>query len=195
MSDSNIFYYDQNALEFFQSTVDLDMSPLVNRFTKHLPKYAHILDVGSGSGRDSKTFLDREFQVTSIDPSKKLAKLASHHIGQTVYTIDASFVVEVSKYDGIWASGSLVHLEQSDLQYSLNRLSTSLKPNGILFMSFRYGDHKTREGGRTFVHLNEDRLKKILADISELTLVEYWVDDDVRSDKPHPWFNTLLRKS
>ena len=54
----SIDYYNQHADEFFANTVNVDMTELYQKFTKHLPNNAKVLDAGCGSGRDSKAFLD-----------------------------------------------------------------------------------------------------------------------------------------
>lgn len=38
---------------------------------------AHIIDLGCGSGRDSKAFINKGYKVTAVDGSKELAKIAS----------------------------------------------------------------------------------------------------------------------
>ena len=44
--------------------------------------HAHILDLGCGSGRDSKAFLQQGYKVTAMDGSQVLCQLASETIGQ-----------------------------------------------------------------------------------------------------------------
>ena len=57
MSGANIDYYEQNAEEFFASTVLVDMATLHSRFfLAKIPSGGHILDAGCGSGRDAKAF-------------------------------------------------------------------------------------------------------------------------------------------
>ena len=45
-------YYDINAKEYIESTINCDMSLHYQKFLKYLPKTGKILDVGFGSGRD-----------------------------------------------------------------------------------------------------------------------------------------------
>ena len=44
-------YYEHNAQSFFAATVDVDMSPLYQRFLPLLPPAGRILDAGCGSGQ------------------------------------------------------------------------------------------------------------------------------------------------
>ena len=46
-----------------------------------LPVGSRILDFGCGSGRDAKYFLEKGYQVTAIDGSAELCRLASEFTG------------------------------------------------------------------------------------------------------------------
>ena len=51
-------YYKDNSQEFFDSTINADVNPLYDHFLKYVPNNGYILDLGCGSGRDTKAFLD-----------------------------------------------------------------------------------------------------------------------------------------
>ncbi len=85
---SAIDYYNENAKEYFDKTFKLDMSPIYSEFLSELRPKDRILDVGCGSGRDSKYFLEHGYDVVSIDGSFELAKLASAYIGKEVIVRD-----------------------------------------------------------------------------------------------------------
>ena len=70
-------YYDENAQEFFDGTVNADMSKHHEEFLKYIPENGHILDAGCGSGRDTKIFKDLGYEVTAIDGSLEMCRLAS----------------------------------------------------------------------------------------------------------------------
>ena len=70
-------YYRQNAEPFFSATVQVDMTPLHERFLATLPAGARILDAGCGSGRDAKAFAERGHAVAAFDASPELARLAA----------------------------------------------------------------------------------------------------------------------
>ena len=74
-------YYNSNADQFFASTIEADISELRNRFTQYLKQGDYILDLGCGSGRDTKAFLDQGFSVDAIDGSEELCKKASEYTG------------------------------------------------------------------------------------------------------------------
>lgn len=61
-----LFYYNQNARSFAESTISVDFSETQNRFLTKLAPNAHILDFGCGSGRDTKYFLEKGWIYTSF---------------------------------------------------------------------------------------------------------------------------------
>ena len=137
--NQTIQYYDQNAADFVENTRNVDFHVMQDEFIEGLPAGAKILDLGCGSGRDTKYFLEHGYRVDAIDGSAELCALASEYTGiqvkcQLFQELDASEV-----YDGIWACSSLLHLSYGELDEVLYRIEKALKPQGILYMSFKYG--------------------------------------------------------
>ena len=77
----SIEYYNNKADDFFESTIDVNMQDLYDRFEEHLMPQGHVLDAGCGSGRDTKYFLDKGYVVDAFDASEELVRLASEHTG------------------------------------------------------------------------------------------------------------------
>ncbi len=63
-------YYKENAKQYFDSTLHVDMSYLQNYFLSHLPHKGEIIDIGCGSGRDSKFFMAKGYQVLPLEPAE-----------------------------------------------------------------------------------------------------------------------------
>lgn len=103
-------YYNQNATRFYAATVSVEFTATQQRFLSYLPASASILDFGCGSGRDTKAFLDQGYQVEAIDGSEELCKLATRYTGIQVRHILFQDLNAISKYDGIWACSSILHL-------------------------------------------------------------------------------------
>ena len=57
------------------------MHPTQERFLRLLDANTSILDFGCGSGRDTKYFLEKGYQVTATDGAAELCRLASEFTG------------------------------------------------------------------------------------------------------------------
>ena len=84
-----IDYYQQNAGEFFNGTINVDMSNIYQHFTNDLSTGSLVLDAGSGSGRDSKAFLDMGYKVDAFDASSEMVKRASEYTGLDVLNMQS----------------------------------------------------------------------------------------------------------
>ncbi|MFA2944075.1 class I SAM-dependent methyltransferase [Acinetobacter pittii] len=132
-------YYNQNATEFFNTTLNVDMESLYQAFIQYLPQDAFILDLGCGSGRDTLAFKRKGYRVEALDYLKELVALASQQTGQQVRLESFYDLSDQSKFDGIWECASLLHCERHRLDEVIGKLITALKPNGMLYMLFKYG--------------------------------------------------------
>lgn len=187
-------FYDQNAAEFFASTIDVDMSPLYGNFLPLVPKGGHILDAGCGSGRDAKHFLQCGYRVTALDASQTLCDLASEHIGQNVYCMHFNEMAWQRRFDAVWACASLLHVPQTQLPTAFSHLIRALKPNGVMYASFKYGHGERQKDGRHFTDMNEDSIAELISQTDHLDLMAQWLTEDRRPDRVETWINILLRK-
>ena len=186
-------FYDANAPTFFRNTVDVDMSPLYAPFLRHLAPGAHILDAGCGSARDALAFKRLGYRVSAFDASPELAALASTHLGHPVAVLTFQELDWQDEFDAIWACASLLHVGRDQLPEVFARLARALKPNGILYCSFKHGRGERLEGGRHFTDLDEDGLAELLHITPQLRLLETWQSPDQRPGREHQrWLNALL---
>ena len=70
--DTTIEYYNQNADRFVQDTISVNFISMQERFLEKIPSGSRILDFGCGSGRDTKYFLEKGYQVTATDDSEEI---------------------------------------------------------------------------------------------------------------------------
>jgi SAM-dependent methyltransferase len=178
---STIGYYDAHAAEFCGNTVAVDVSALYVPFLLELPAGGRILDAGCGSGRDSLAFLKKGYRVVSMDASREMVAAATKHTGQQAMLLAFDAIDFDNEFDGIWACGSLVHIARQDLSSVLARFSRALKPNGVAYLSFKYGDSERMEGERFFDDLNETMLGNFLRGHPELEVVRVWITNDLRN--------------
>lgn len=79
--DDTLQYYNQHAKAYVDSTRDVEFSQTQERFLQYLEPGARILDFGCGSGRDTKYFRNRGFQVEAVDGSAEFVRIASEYTG------------------------------------------------------------------------------------------------------------------
>ena len=192
--NQTIQYYNQNAAAFVENTRNVDFHPIQDEFLEKLPDGACILDLGCGSGRDTKYFLERGYEVDAIDGSKELCTMASEYTGIPVKCQLFQEFDEVEKYDGIWACSSLLHLSLGELDEVLYRIEKALKPQGILYMSFKHGVFEGERNGRYFLDLTEEKLEQLLKKHTSLQQLRNFLTEDVRPDREERWLNLFLKK-
>jgi SAM-dependent methyltransferase len=186
-------YYENNAKAFVESTLRVDMQTLYQRFLPLLPERAYILDAGCGSGRDAKTFIERGYQVTAFDASAEIAALAEKEIGQPVQVQRLQDIQYQNQFDGIWACASLLHVPAKELPDVFRRLARALKPNGVIYCSFKYGQAEYEKQGRWFTDLDEAGLRVLVDEIEELAIKGLWVTADRRPGRGQElWLNGIL---
>lgn len=193
--NKTINYYNENAKTFVEGTVSVDFSDIQTKFINKLNDNAKILDFGCGSGRDTKFFLENGFDVEAIDGSEELCKFASEYTGINVKHMYFQQLDEVSKYDAVWACSSILHLSYDELIDVMKKIVDSLKPNGLFYTSFKYGDFEGDRNGRYFINMDETRISSLLENIEHLQIEEMWITTDVRPNRgEEKWINIFMRK-
>lgn len=193
--NNTIKYYNKNADKFVQETLSVNFTLIQERFLSKLPIDAYILDFGCGSGRDTKYFLDKGYQVEAIDGSVELCKMARKYTKIYVKQMLFEELEEFEKYDGIWACSSILHLDKSILKDVLKKMSVALKVNGIIYTSFKYGNFEGERNGRYFTNFTVESFRKYIQELPELQIEEYWITNDMRPGKDEEkWLNLILRK-
>ena len=194
--DKTIEYYNQNADMFAQGTRLVDFTIVQERFRKMLPVGSRILDFGCGSGRDTKYFLEKGYQVAATDGSAELCRLAGSFTGIKVKEMLFQELDEIGVYDGIWACSSILHLPKQELLPVIRKMCDALKDNGVIYTSFKYGDFEGERNGRYFTDFTEDTFDKFIKVMQELTIEEEWITSDVRPGRgEEKWLNLILRKN
>ena len=189
-------YYQQHADRFFTETVTVDMSALYQPFVAHLKPGARILDAGCGSGRDAKAFHEMGYDVEAFDASAELVALARQHSGLPVEQKRFEEGSTVERYNGIWCCASLLHVPLAELPEVMSRLARALKPDGVWYLSFKYGSGEREKDGRVFTDMDEIKLNDLIADLENIVLLDTWITGDKRPERQNEkWLNSLLRKN
>ena len=189
-------YYNKNSEEYFNSTLNVDMTNTYKEFLKLVPEGGKILDLGCGSGRDSMNFMKLGYEVTAVDGSKELAKKASVLLGKEVIVSTFEELELKEKFHGIWACASLLHIKREDLKTVLNNLYNNLEDNGVFYMSFKYGEKEYVDDKNRYFNCFTD--ESIIGFINENTkyniLGLYITEDKLGRVNEVKWVNLICNK-
>ena len=189
-------YYNKNAQQFSKETISVDFTKTQDRFLNYLTDKGYILDFGCGSGRDTKYFLDKGFQVKAVDGSKELCRLAAEYTGIKVGQMLFEDLDEKEIYDGIWACSSILHLPKTESTGVIGKMCAALKASGIIYTSFKYGEYEGERNGRYFTDFTIENFRKFIQNIDSVKIEEYWITGDVRQGRgEEKWLNLILRKN
>ena len=89
----------------------------------------------------------------------------------------------------------MIHCERNRLAEVLQKMLRVLKPHGVIYMSFKYGDSDREKDGREFTDLNEQQAQELLAQFDQVSLVQQWITVDKRPDRVEQWLNLLWKKN
>ena len=189
-------YYNKNSEEYFNSTLNVDMTNTYKEFLKLVPEGGKILDLGCGSGRDSMNFMKLGYEVTAVDGSKELAKKASVLLGKEVIVNTFEELELKEKFHGIWACASLLHIKREDLKIVLNNLYNNLEDNGVFYMSFKYGEKEyVDDKNRYFNCFTDESIIGFINENTKFNILDLYITEDklgrVNEGK---WVNLICNK-
>jgi SAM-dependent methyltransferase len=193
--EDTIRYYDKHADEYVRNTVGVEMDSLYKPFLNLIPDGGKILDAGCGSGRDTKAFLQRGYEVVAIDASKAMAEAAESVTGLSVSVLKIQDIEFQDEFDGIWACASLLHVPRPELNDVFERFDRALRSEGVCYASFKEGSgDRIDEKGRLFTDMNDKGIREIIGSHPLLEEVQLWHTDDLRPERQDRWTNLLVRK-
>lgn len=187
-----IDWYDNNADKYSLDTRDKKFSDTAKSFLDKISiDTPRVLDAGCGDGRDSATLASFGAQVTGIDISKGLIKVAKK-LHSDIEFVHGNFIelpFSNETFDGVWAHASLVHLETiDDVRNTLREFKRVLKTNGwvYIYVKEQLGNEKTEvvsdklsNHDRFFRYYKSEELKGLLEETG------FKVDEVVREEDVH----------
>lgn len=195
IKEKTIDFYNVNAVSYFNSTVDVDMSEAYNRFVKYVKPQGTIMDIGAGSGRDIKYFMKAGFKVYGIDASEELCRLSAEYTGAKITCQTIQDWIPHMQYDGVWANASLIHLSIEEVAVFIQRLPRILSDTGVLYISLKEGLHEgIDEKGRYFNGVSADNISSALLTVKGLSILESWISEDTLLRANIKWRNIIIGK-
>lgn len=194
--NSTIEYYNNNAVAYFENTSQAHLQELYDKFLRYIPAGGSIMDLGCGSGRDVKWFIDHGYDAYGLDASEQLTRIACKKLQIPIELGAIEDWIAVDPFDGIWCCASIMHLGAEDIEQFFCNLQFNLKQNGILFMSVKTGIETGIDNyGRYFKDFEETDIHELLARHPELKLKEIWYTEDKLTRDTFKWLNVLIMRT
>lgn len=195
MKNTTIEYFNEKAEKCFQDAFTITERTNQDHFLSLLDPGASILDFGCGSGRDTAYFREKGFTVTPTDGSEGMCRFASEYLKTPVRLLEFNELDDVEMYDGIYASASIMHLEYEKLLEVFPKMIRALKPGGIIYVSFKYGEEDGFLGKRYYCYMNEKRFAEMMAQFEELSIEEQGIfGNEHPGQMDFRWLWATLRK-
>lgn len=143
-----IEYYSNNAHQLIEQYDSIKFEDVHKEIVDLLQNHSiKVLDIGSGSGRDSNWFASKDHKVTAIEPAKNLRiNAAIKYPSSNIEWIDdslpnlASTLALGSKYELIWLSAIWMHIPPDKRKVAFSNIIKLLDKNGLIMISLRHGN-------------------------------------------------------
>jgi SAM-dependent methyltransferase len=205
-------FYNNNATELAQQYLSKTFDEVHKSWSQFLPSIienpnARILDLGAGSGRDSKYFAElaanthnekNNIQILAAEPAKELSIIGQKTTqGLNIKWLEDSLPAlsnvtqqEIS-FDLILLSAVWMHIPPSDRARSIRKLANLLKPGGKLVISLRHGQTEQECKQRKMHHVCADELKQLATDVGLFTKLETAKEED-KLGRNHVFWQTVV---
>ncbi len=186
-------YYNRNYKSYIIETESIDMSFFYEIFLKNVKPQGLILDLGAGSGRDSRYFLSKGFNVYAIDSSTAMVKHMKSFMGDNVQQEAIETFDPVTKFDGIWASASLLHIDKIEIEKVISKYVDVLNKKGVFYMSFKKGSTEYVDDGRYFNCYDIYSLEKMLSHFNNIEIIELFESEQTKGNHTQTWVNAIIQ--
>jgi SAM-dependent methyltransferase len=154
---STIEYYDAIAGKSFDEWFDNDaLLPSLSRFVSLLGPSPELLDLGCGTGGESKRLIGLGARVTGVDLSAASIALARAHVpgGRFLLMDILELDFPEASFDGIVEAGVLFHFDSGRQESILASLSRLLRAGGKFLSYYPEGNYEGIDsflvGGREY---------------------------------------------
>jgi SAM-dependent methyltransferase len=138
-----------------------------------------LLEIGAGTGRDSKFFQDQGLDVVCIDLSPAMVELCKQK-GLTAYVMDmADIQLPAGSFEAVYSMNSLLHLTKAEFPLVLRNIDRLLKTDGVVFIGMYGGrDHEgvwendSYHPKRFFSFFTDERLKQEVEKVFDIISFE-----------------------
>jgi len=138
-----------------------------------------LLEIGAGTGHDSKFFQEQGLEVVCIDLSPAMVELCRQK-DLTAYVMDmADIQLPADSFDAVYSMNSLLHLTKTEFPWVLLQVDRLLRVDGVFFIGMYGGrDHEgvwendSYDPKRFFSFFTDEHLKQEVAKVFNIISFE-----------------------
>ena len=165
------FMAESSADEWYEKPILL---PVIREFVNRLIPSPRVLDMGCGTGHESMRLTGEGAVVTGIDISPASIEVAKkRNPGSTFHVMDfLSLDPDLGPFDGVFCSGSLIHLTPENLPLAAGIIAGLLAPEGYCLTIMQ-------EGLKPRVHyprVGETRIRRTVYRFTEAAVREAFTE-------------------
>lgn len=166
--------YDLIASDYNEEFHEIAYINLLDNFIETIKNKDEILDLGCGIGKVTYYLENKGCNVTGIDYSKEMIKIAKNKCKKSNFIIEdiEHFNFVKNKYNGIIATYLLIHFKKEGWRNLLIKFYGSLNDNGLILLSFLEGNGEdygpeplNPDLNMYFCYTNKEEIEIILGDV------------------------------
>lgn len=201
-NDKTLKAYNRNVDKYIKNTpivYQKNHAPLLKWIDASLqlvPPTANILEIGSGTGRETSYIQNRGYKIQCSDGAKSFVNYLKRE-GQQAYLFNVLKDNIVAKYDMILANAVITHFTPDDLRLTLKKVHGALNKKGIFAFSAKqgHGEEWTSEKFRLKRYIRYWQAEELIEITESFNFKIVFLEQNIPGDIPsHIWINMTIQK-
>jgi len=170
-TDETLRAYEQRADRYFDASapaVSAEVAGLLDAVVARLRPGSHVLEVGTGPGREAAYLEERGLHVDRTDATAAFVERlrANGHDARLLDVRDGNLG---GPYDAVLANAVLLHLDRTQARLAVEACRQAVRPGGLFALTLKDGDGESWSDAklgapRWFVYWREEALRAQLSD-------------------------------
>ncbi len=191
---TTISVYNQRAADYAEMMQKAEVDPVLAKFIAQLKPGDLVLDVGCGPGLMARQMMDAGLRVDAIDASTEMVRMAREDFGVNARLAQFGDIDGTNRYDGVWASFSLLHADPADFPDCLCAIHRALVPDGLFQIGMKTGTGCGRDRlGRFYAWYTQEELSDALKQAGFAIIDQTTGEDAGLSGEIAPWVSLAGR--
>ncbi|PWQ93611.1 class I SAM-dependent methyltransferase [Leucothrix arctica] len=195
MDQSTVASYNANQQKIADLHHSLVPLPVYESISEHFKPNSTVLDIGSGTGRDSCWLDENNYKVTGVDASEGMLETAMVSYPDIPFIQDSLprlNTIESEQSDNVLCAAVLMHLPEAQIGEAVYNLFRITKEGGVILLSFRGTNAEdNREDGKLYTPINPKALITLFEHLGATLLSE---SQNIEEERGLLWNKLVFRK-